>query len=87
MCGVTMQCFSLPWQRRSNQVGEVFVHLSHADTLERLASAKSSVQAEMGKLERRCADHRQTLSDLKVQLYAKFGNNINLEADEDWAAA
>ena len=59
------------------------MHLSHADTLERLTVAKSSVQAEMTELERRCNDHRQTLTDLKVQLYAKFGNNINLEADED----
>jgi len=62
----------------------VFVHLSHTDTMERLTAAKSTVQVEMVDLEQRCADHRQTLSDLKVQLYAKFGNNINLEADEDW---
>jgi len=68
----------------SNQIGEVFVQLSSADTLERLTVAKSSMQAEMNELERRCADHRQTLADLKVQLYAKFGNNINLEADDDW---
>jgi prefoldin subunit 4 len=66
-----------------NQIGEVFVHLSHAETLERLASMKAAVQDEMKELERRCGDHRQTLSDLKVQLYSKFGNNINLEADED----
>jgi len=59
------------------------VQLSNADTLERLSAAKSSLQVEMTELERRCADHRQTLGDLKVQLYAKFGNNINLEADED----
>ena len=59
------------------------MHLSQADTVERLTVAKSSVQDEMANLELRCADHRQTLSDLKVQLYAKFGNNINLEADED----
>jgi len=51
--------------------------------MERLTAAKSTVQVEMVDLEQRCADHRQTLSDLKVQLYAKFGNNINLEADED----
>jgi len=67
----------------SNQIGEVFVRLSNADTQERLTAAKISVQAEMAELEQRCADHRQTLGDLKVQLYAKFGNNINLEADED----
>lgn len=70
--------------RIPNQIGEVFVHLSHADTVERLSATKSSVQSEMAELERRCTEYRQVLSDLKVQLYAKFGNNINLEADEDW---
>jgi len=61
----------------------VFVHLTQADTLDRLSVAKTSLQDEMTELEQRCSDHRQTLSDLKVQLYAKFGNNINLEADDD----
>jgi prefoldin subunit 4 len=57
--------------------------LSHADTLDRLSATKSSLQTEMGELEKRCAEHRQTLSDLKIHLYAKFGNNINLEAEDD----
>ena len=35
-------------------------------------------------MESRCVDYKQILSDLKIQLYAKFGNNINLEADDDW---
>ena len=59
------------------------MHLSQAETLERLATMKEALQTEMRQMEERCKDHRQTLSDLKVQLYAKFGNNINLEADED----
>jgi len=66
-----------------NQIGEVFVHLSHGETMDRLAAAKSTLQAEMAELEKRCTEHRQTLSDLKIQLYAKFGNNINLEAEDD----
>ena len=51
--------------------------------MERLAAAKSTLQAEMAELEKRCTEHRKTLSDLKVHLYAKFGNNINLEAEDD----
>lgn len=66
-----------------NQIGEVFVHCTQADTLARLARAKTALQGEMGALEGRCADYRQTLTSLKAQLYAKFGNNINLEADDD----
>jgi prefoldin subunit 4 len=67
----------------SNQIGEVFVHLSHADTMDRLAASKSSLQTEMSELEKRCVEHRNTLTDLKVHLYAKFGNNINLEAEDN----
>jgi len=66
-----------------NQIGEVFVHCSQSETLERLKQSKSSLQADMHALEDRCSDYKQTLTSLKAQLYAKFGNNINLEADED----
>uniref|UniRef100_A0A3B5KYI3 Uncharacterized protein n=1 Tax=Xiphophorus couchianus TaxID=32473 RepID=A0A3B5KYI3_9TELE len=37
---------------------------------------------EVKGLEERVSEIQQVLGDLKVQLYAKFGNNINLEADE-----
>ena len=66
-----------------NLIGEVFVHLTQDDTLERLSTCKASIQTDISNLEKRCDEHRQTLSDLKVQLYAKFGNNINLEAEDE----
>ena len=40
------------------------------------------LQEEMKELEGRVSAIQQVLGDLKVKLYAKFGNNINLEADE-----
>ena len=66
-----------------NHIGEVFVHCTQSDTIERLKEAKRELKREMNGLEERGGEYRQTLSDLKAQLYAKFGNNINLEAEDD----
>lgn len=42
------------------------------------------LQQEIKDLEGKVSKIQHLLGDLKVQLYAKFGNNINLEADESW---
>ena len=46
-------------------------------------AAKEATHCEIKELEERAESHKTVLSDLKVQLYAKFGKNINLEAEED----
>lgn len=38
---------------------------------------------EMKGQEQQCEAIQTLLQDLKVKLYAKFGNNIKLEADEE----
>lgn len=43
---------------------------------------QETLEQEVQDLEKQVSAIQQVLSDLKVQLYAKFGNNINLEADE-----
>ena len=48
-----------------------------------MEKAKTTVQDEINKLQLQRDVHKNILSDLKVQLYAKFGSNINLEAEED----
>jgi prefoldin subunit 4 len=48
-----------------------------------LDKAKSRVQSEIEDLELKCAELRSIMSDMKTQLYAKFGNHINLEAEDD----
>lgn len=45
---------------------------------------QEQLQQEIKDLEGKVSAIQQVLGDLKVQLYAKFGNNINLEADESW---
>ncbi|KAL7398446.1 hypothetical protein ABVT39_010218 [Epinephelus coioides] len=64
------------------QIGDVFVSHTQDETQEMLEAAKETLEQEVKGLEERVSAIQQVLSDLKVQLYAKFGNNINLEADE-----
>ena len=65
------------------QIGEVFVRATLDETNEMIEKAKDQTGDDITGLETSCEEHKQILKDLKVQLYAKFGNNINLEADED----
>ncbi|KAL7859401.1 hypothetical protein SRHO_G00145480 [Serrasalmus rhombeus] len=64
------------------QIGDVFISHSQEETQEMLEAAKEALKEEIKGLESRVASIQEVLGDLKVQLYAKFGNNINLEADE-----
>lgn len=50
-----------------------------------LSCHQETLEQEVKGLEGRVSAIQQLLGDLKVQLYAKFGDNINLEADESWA--
>ncbi|KAL4235098.1 Prefoldin subunit 4 [Mactra antiquata] len=65
------------------QVGEVFVSLDSDETTSMLEKAKEATKLGMEELEKQAAEHKKTLQDLKVQLYAKFGTNINLEEEDD----
>ncbi|XP_044311721.1 prefoldin subunit 4 isoform X1 [Varanus komodoensis] len=65
------------------QIGDVFISHPQDETQEMLEEAKQNLQEEIGALESRVESIQRVLSDLKVQLYAKFGNNINLEADDN----
>ncbi|XP_068997911.1 prefoldin subunit 4 [Embiotoca jacksoni] len=64
------------------QIGDVFISHTQEETQEMLETAKEVLQLEVKGLEGRVSAIQQVLGELKVQLYAKFGNDINLEADE-----
>ncbi|XP_073436756.1 prefoldin subunit 4 isoform X1 [Dendrobates tinctorius] len=64
------------------QIGDVFISHSQEETQDMLEGAKKGLQDEINSLQSRVESIQQVLGDLKIQLYAKFGNNINLEADE-----
>ncbi|EHB11562.1 Prefoldin subunit 4 [Heterocephalus glaber] len=64
------------------QIGDVFISHSQEEMQDMLEEAKKKLQEEIDALESRRESIRQVVADLKVQLYAKFGSTINLEADE-----
>ncbi|XP_035997691.1 prefoldin subunit 4 [Fundulus heteroclitus] len=64
------------------RIGGVFIGHSQEETQEMLEAAKEALEQEVKGLEERVSEIQQVLGDLKIQLYAKFGHNINLEADE-----
>ncbi|XP_076623241.1 prefoldin subunit 4 [Colletes latitarsis] len=64
-------------------VGEVFIYEDLQKTESYLDEIKEKKKMEITTLESRCADLKNIMSELKTQLYAKFGSRINLEAEED----
>lgn len=59
----------------------MFFHLEGDQTQELLEKAKTSLQKEMEELKTEANGIERILTELKVQLYAKFGDSINLESD------
>ncbi|XP_001599576.1 prefoldin subunit 4 [Nasonia vitripennis] len=64
-------------------IGEIFVDQDLSKTLSCLEDARVKKEKEIVSLEEQCTTLRSMMTELKTQLYAKFGNHINLEADEE----
>ena len=65
------------------QIGEVFVEMTQDEVQETMEANKEKVGEEVTKLEEKAEEIKGQMSDLKTHLYAKFGNAINLEADDE----
>lgn len=65
------------------QYGEVFTHLSVQDANSELEKAKSDIEKEISNLDEKVSSTKKLLTELKTQLYAKFGSKINLEENEE----
>ncbi|XP_011311180.1 prefoldin subunit 4 [Fopius arisanus] len=65
------------------RIGDLFVNQDLEKTQKTLEEAKEKKLAEISELESKCSDLKTIMTDLKAQLYAKFGSHINLETDED----
>ena len=63
------------------QVGEVYFHMSEDDAQNHLEKTKGQLQEELTLLKTSAEEIESVMVQLKVKLYAKFGNNINLEED------
>ena len=73
-------CVTAPWRPAcSYKVGESFVHMSEEATQEVLEEAKARLQEELTKLKTKAEEVDGVMTQLKAQLYTKFGENINLE--------
>lgn len=55
--------------------------MSGEDTQELLEKTKEKLQEDLASLRSSAEKTEGVMSELKVQLYAKFGDNINLEAE------
>ena len=62
-------------------IGEILVHLTAEEAQKHLEKQEEQVKEELKELYSNIQSIQKVMSDLKVQLYAKFGDNINLEAD------
>ena len=64
------------------QIGQTFVHYSQEGTAEYLNQLKDKLQERLDDLQATATEKKETMTDLKTKLYAKFGNAINLESEE-----
>ncbi|KAL1489497.1 hypothetical protein ABEB36_014381 [Hypothenemus hampei] len=62
--------------------GEVFIYQNLETTLKCLEEAKERLSNEITNLKTKSEEIKDQMSDLKLYLYGKFGNQINLESDE-----
>ncbi|TGZ63389.1 hypothetical protein CRM22_006960 [Opisthorchis felineus] len=62
-------------------VGETFFHLPTDEVNEHITAAKQATKVRMLELEESVTESKAQMHALKKDLYAKFGNHINLEED------
>ncbi|KAJ4306739.1 hypothetical protein N0V88_000105 [Collariella sp. IMI 366227] len=61
------------------KIGDAFFHLPLEQAQEMLGISAARLEEEIGELEDKMGNIREEMTQLKVQLYARFGRTINLE--------
>ncbi|KAI0929981.1 hypothetical protein AcV5_006806 [Taiwanofungus camphoratus] len=61
------------------KVGEAFLHMPHSQAMKRLERDQAGLDNELSKAKRRAEECENSMKELKVILYAKFGRAINLD--------
>jgi prefoldin subunit 4 len=64
----------------SYKIGDSFISLPLPEVQELLATSSEDIQEQVSGLEERLDTIREEMRELKVELYSRFGRNINLEA-------
>jgi len=65
------------------QIGDTFVMHNLEEIGNLLTDEKRKTQSRILNLESKLIDAEKVLTQLKADLYGKFGNEINLEADDE----
>jgi chaperonin cofactor prefoldin len=60
-------------------VGEVYVEMDGTAADERLSKEKDSIEERIQNIDQELVDIKQQMARLKVSLYSKFKNSINLD--------
>ncbi|KAH9885976.1 prefoldin subunit 4 [Xylariomycetidae sp. FL2044] len=61
------------------KIGDAFFHVSLSQAQEMLATSTSRIEEDVSGLEEKIGTVKEEMTELKVQLYARFGRSINLE--------
>ncbi|KXX82269.1 Prefoldin subunit 4 [Madurella mycetomatis] len=61
------------------KIGDAFFHLPLPQAQELLGISTAKLEEEIGELEDSLGNIREEMTQLKVELYARFGRTINLE--------
>ncbi|CAL9738514.1 prefoldin subunit 4 [Monosporozyma servazzii] len=61
------------------KIGDIFVYLKQGKVLEHIERDTEIIDSKIDTLEEKQNEIDSKLKELKTQLYAKFGDNINLE--------
>ncbi|KAI5695314.1 hypothetical protein M8J76_004935 [Diaphorina citri] len=64
-------------------MGEIFLYQNLEDTKKSLEESRQNIKSDIASIEQTMSSIKTIMSDLKTHLYAKFGNHIKLEADDD----
>eukprot|EP01116_Phalansterium_solitarium_P007942 TRINITY_DN21012_c0_g1_i1.p1 TRINITY_DN21012_c0_g1~~TRINITY_DN21012_c0_g1_i1.p1 ORF type:complete len:148 (-),score=43.53 TRINITY_DN21012_c0_g1_i1:331-729(-) len=64
------------------QIGDSFFLLPKEEVEELIEKKEASLTGEIGKLNDKIGEIKEVLGSLKIKLYAKFRNSINLEENE-----
>jgi prefoldin subunit 4 len=61
------------------KIGDAFFQLPLPQAQEMLASSSSKIEEDVSALEEKLGSTKEEMTQLKVELYARFGRSINLE--------
>lgn len=61
------------------KIGDAFFHVPLEQAQEMLSTSNAKIEEDVSALEDKLSTTRDEMTQLKVELYARFGRSINLE--------